>query len=68
MGENVLTMEIRKFLKIVGVTSQRIIEQKVENSLKSGSLTSNEPLQVSVTLSIKGLGQHHEIEGEIRLE
>ena len=68
MDENVLNLEIRKFLKIVGVTSQRIIEQKVEQSLKGGSLTSNEPLKVSVTLSVKGLGLHHEIEGEIRLE
>ena len=68
MDENVLNMEIRKFLKIVGVTSQRIIEQKVESSLKSGSLKSNDPLKVSVTLSVEGLGLHHEIEGEIKLE
>lgn len=68
MDENVLNMEIRKFLKLVGVTSQRIIEQKVEKSLKSGSLRSNEPLKVRVTLSVEGLGLHHEIEGEIRLE
>ncbi len=68
MDENVLNMEIRKFLKQVGITSQRKIEQMVENSLKSGVLKSNEPLKVSVTLTVAGIGLHHEIEGEIRLE
>jgi hypothetical protein len=68
MDENVLNMEIRKFLKQVGIISQRKIEQNVENSLKSGSLKSNQPLKVSVTLTVEGIGLHHEIEGEIRLE
>ena len=68
MDENVLNMEIRKFLKLVGVTSQQKIEQQVENSLKNGSLKSNQPLKVSVTLVVERLGLHHEIEGEIRME
>ena len=38
MDQNVLNMEIRKFLKLVGITSQQKIEQKVENALKNGSL------------------------------
>ena len=68
MDQNVLNMESRKFLKLVGITSQQKIEQKVENALKNGSLKSNQSMKVSVTLIMEDLGLHHEIEGEIKLE
>ena len=68
MDEKVLNLEIRKFLKQVGITSQKKIEQVVENSPKRGVLKSNDPLKISVTLTVAGFGLHHEIEGEIRLE
>ncbi len=61
-------MEVRKFLKKVGVTSQREIEQAVRNGLDSGALTGNETIKASVTLRIEGLEVEHRIDGEISLE
>ena len=36
MDEDVLNMEIRKFLKKVGITSQREIERALQAALESG--------------------------------
>ncbi|HEX9789028.1 MAG TPA: DUF6494 family protein, partial [Kiloniellales bacterium] len=38
MNEDQFNMEVRKFLKKVGVTSQREIEQTVRDALESGKL------------------------------
>ncbi len=67
MDEDVFNMSIRKFLKKVGVTSQREIEQAVREGLDSGALEGNEKLRVKATLTIQGLPLTHDIEGEISL-
>ncbi len=67
MNEDVFNMELRKFLKKVGVTSQREIEQAVRDSLDSGALTGSETLKARVTLSVEGLDLTHHIEGDISL-
>lgn len=67
MNEDIFNMELRKFLKKVGVTSQREIEQAVRAGLESGALKGNEKLQVKATLTIQGLPLTHDIEGEISL-
>jgi ribosomal protein L1 len=67
MNEDVFNMELRKFLKKVGVTSQREIEQAVRAALESGALKGNETLQVKATLTIQGLPLTHDINGEISL-
>ena len=38
MDEDNLNIEIRKFLKKVGITSQREIEKFIRNSIANGSL------------------------------
>ena len=68
MNEEVFNMELRKFLKKVGVTSQREIEQAVRNALDEGKLKGNESLRAKVTLELEDLGVSHDIEGAIELE
>ncbi len=67
MNEDVFNMELRKFLKKVGVTSQREIEQAVRAAVESGALAGNETLKAKVTVSIEGLDLDHEIAGDIAL-
>jgi len=67
MNEDVFNMEIRKFLKVVGVTSQREIEEAVRAAIKAGKLKGNETLKAKVVLSIDSVNLNHTINGEIRL-
>ena len=67
MNEDQFNMEIRKFLKKVGVTSQREIERAVQEGLASGQLQGSETLKARVTLTIEGLDVAHDIDGEISL-
>jgi uncharacterized protein DUF6494 len=68
MNEDTLNMEIRKYLKMVGIKSQREIEYGVLNAIKSGGLTGTETLQVKMTLSIPSLGIEHQLDGEVALQ
>jgi len=68
MNEETLNIEIRKFLKRVGVTSQREIEQAIYKAVESGELTGSEKISVSMTLDVPDLSIHHTIEGSIALE
>ena len=67
MDEEIFNMELRKFLKKVGVTSQREIETAVRDALDSGKLKGSETLKVKAVLTIEGLGLSHDIDGEIKL-
>ena len=67
MNEDRFNMDIRKFLKVVGVTSQREIENAVRNALATGKLSQSASLKPRVTLSIPELGLEHVVDGEIGL-
>jgi len=67
MNEDRFNMDIRKFLKVVGVTSQREIEVAVRTALAKGTFAEDVLLKPRVTLSIPELGLEHEIDGEIGL-
>ena len=67
MDEEVFNMQIRKFLKNVGVTSQREIETAVRAALDDGTLKGEETIQAKVTLSLESLGVSAEIDGSIDL-
>ena len=67
MDDDVFNMQIRKFLKKVGVTSQREIEIAVRKALVDGRLTGDERLKAKVTLVVDELGLSHVIEGDIAL-
>ena len=68
MNEEALNVSVRKFLKKVGITSQREIEQAVRNGIASGRLKGNEALPAKVKLSVEGVALAIEIEGAIELE
>jgi Family of unknown function (DUF6494) len=65
MNEDRFNMDIRKFLKVVGVTSQREIETAVRDALSKGRLKENTVLKPKITLSIPELGVEHVVDGEI---
>jgi hypothetical protein len=67
MDDDVFNMQIRKFLKNVGVTSQREIELAVRKALADGRIKGDERLKAKVTLSIDELGLSQVIEGDIAL-
>ncbi|HWP00020.1 MAG TPA: DUF6494 family protein [Methylococcus sp.] len=48
MNEDTFNMSIRKFLKQVGVTSQRQIERTIRDALEEGKLAGNERLPVKM--------------------
>lgn len=68
MNEEALNISVRKFLKKVGITSQREIEQAVRAATTSGRLKGNEALPAKVLLTVEGLGLSVEIEGAVELE
>ncbi len=68
MNEDTLNMEIRKFLKMVGIRSQREIERAVLNAIDEGTLTGSESLVVKMTLELPDLDIKHELDGSIKLE
>jgi Family of unknown function (DUF6494) len=68
MNEDTLNMQIRKFLKKVGITSQREIERGVHDALEMGRIKGDESLPTVMTLEVPSLGVKLEIEGEILLE
>ena len=68
MNEENFNMSIRKFLKSVGVQSQREIEQAVAKALADGKLKGHEKLSAKVTLTIESLSVTRIIDGSIELE
>ena len=67
MDADVFNMQIRKFLKQVGVTSQREIEAAVRAAVEDGRLTGDETIAARITLTIETLGLSKDIEGKIAL-
>ena len=68
MDEEVLNMQVRKFLKKVGIASQREIEQAVRNAVNEGKLAGNEKLRASMTLRVPELGVELQIAEELALD
>jgi hypothetical protein len=67
MDQDVFNMSIRKFLKHVGVHSQREIEGAVEGGLASGKLKGSESLRARMTLTLDGTDLEVTFEDDIRL-
>ena len=68
MNEDVLNMSVRKFLKKVGLTSQREIEEAVRAAVEQGKLKGNESLPAKVKLTVGGIDLAVDIEGAVDLE
>ena len=68
MNEDRFNTSVRKFLKEVGVTSQREIEKAVREAISGGKVKGNERLPAKVTLTVGGVGLTWTVEGDIALE
>jgi hypothetical protein len=68
MNEDVLNNSIRKFLKTVGVTSQREIEKAVREGIASGKLKGRETLPAKMVLTLGTVNLTFEVTGSIELE
>jgi len=68
MDQETFNLSIRKFLKMVGVNSQREIEQAVQKAVEGKRLRGDETFPVKVTLEIPALGVKVPFDGEIKLK
>jgi len=68
MNEDTFNIQLRKFLKKVGINSQREIESKVRSAVESGQLKGNETLNAVVTLKVAATDIDLTIEDSISLE
>jgi len=68
VNEDTFNIQIRKFLKKVGITSQREIEKTIRDAVESGALKGNEKLNVAVILQLPEVGINVTINDTIALE
>ena len=68
MNEEALNMSLRKFLKVVGVTSQQEIEKAIRAALASGSLKGKKSVSAQMVLTIGDVRLTHTVDGTIELE
>jgi hypothetical protein len=68
MDEDALNLSIRKFLKTVGVSSQREIEHAVAKGIAARSVTGTGSFPATMTLKVSGLGIDVTFDGNIELE
>ena len=67
MNEDKFNMSMRKFLKVVGVTSQQEIEKAVRAAVDSGKLKGSETLNAEMVLTIGQVSLRHKVDGTIEL-
>jgi hypothetical protein len=68
MDNETFNLSIRKFLKMVGVNSQREIEQAVAKAIAARAISGTESLPARMTLEIAGLKLNVHFDGEIELD
>ena len=68
MNEETLNLSIRKFLKVVGISSQREIERAVVKALADRVIAGTESFPATMTLEVAGLKVNVKFDGEIKLE
>ena len=68
MNEENLNLEIRKFLKKVGITSQKVIENYIIKSVREGNLTTSDEVEIEMKMTIKSQNIEHIISDKIKIE
>ena len=68
MDEETLNLSIRKFLKMVGINSQREIERAVASAIAGGHIKGTETFPAVMTLEVAGLSLRTTFDGEIDLQ
>ncbi len=67
MDDETFNLSIRKFLKTVGIGSQREIERAVASAIERRTIAGTGSLPASMTLVIDGLELTARFDGEIEL-
>lgn len=67
MDEDKFNISVRKYLKVVGVTSQREIERAVREALSDGRLRDVDKLEATTTVEIAAIGLQNVVKGDIEL-
>ena len=67
MDEDVFNMSLRKFLKKVGVTSQREIEKAIRDAVEAGRLPAAGTVKAVARVTLEGLDLDVAIDGNIDL-
>lgn len=68
INEESLNLQVRRFLKKVGINAQREIEQAVRDGIASGSARPGERIEATMNLSIPSLGVSTVIADTIKLD
>ena len=68
MDEDNLNIEIRKFLKQVGISSQREIENYIRKKFTEGNITIGETIKVSMNLSSEDGELNHSIKESLKIK
>lgn len=68
MDEEVFNLSLRKFLKVVGVSSQREIEQAVAKAIQDGAIAGTETFPATMTLEVAGLKLRVTFDGDLKLQ
>jgi hypothetical protein len=68
MNEEALNLSIRRFLKSVGISSQRAIEHAVAAAAAAGAIDGTESFPAKMTLEVAGLSLTVEFSGDINLQ
>jgi hypothetical protein len=68
MNEETFNLSIRKFLKVVGISSQREIERAVVKALGERLIAGTESFPATMTLEVAGLKLNVKFDGEIKLQ
>ena len=68
MNEDHLNLEIRKYLKKVGITSQRELESHIKKSITEGSLKVGDSLDIEMKLVVNDINLQHIISDKLTIE
>ena len=68
MDEDNLNIEIRKFLKKVGISSQRIIETTLTSKFQNGEIKIDDEIELEMKLSINNFQEDHLVKEIIKIK
>ena len=68
MDDETFNLSIRKFLKMVGINSQREIERAVAAAIAARAIGGSESFPATMTLEVPGLHLRATFDGDIDLE
>ena len=68
MDEDNLNLEIRKFLKQVGISSQREIENYIRKKFTEGIIKTGDSIKVSMSLTSKDGELNHSINESLKIK